>query len=338
MDKNTEGRKKEHLEIAVNKNVGARHNYWDDFHLVHNALPEIDMDEISLATKLFGKKLDYPIIIAGMTGGFKEGKETNENLAKAASNYGIGMGVGSQRAALEDASLTDTYSIINEYEIPLKIANIGAPQLVEWEDPISMAERAVEMINADVLAIHLNFLQESVQWEGETNARGCLDRIREVSSSIKLPVIVKETGAGISGAVAKKLKDVVAGVDIGGMGGTSFSAIEAHRAEMKGEKMLNRLGHTFWDWGIPTPISLIEVRKELSTPIIATGGIRNGLDIAKAIALGANAVGIASALLKKNKKAIFKELSIVSKELKTAMFLSGSKDINGLGKVEIWRN
>jgi isopentenyl-diphosphate delta-isomerase len=333
-----EKRKKEQIEIALNENVKASRNYWDDYHLVHNALPEIDMDEIDMAIKLFGKKLRAPIIIAGMTGGFKGAKEINETLARVASTYGIGMGVGSQRAALENDSLAGTYSIINEYEIPLKIANIGAPQLIEWEDPLSMIKRAMEMIEADVLAIHLNFLQESIQLEGETNAKGCLDKIEEISSSINKPVIIKETGAGISREVAKRLKNSgISGIDIGGMGGASFSAIESHRARMKGDEIRERLGNTFWDWGIPTPQSLIEVKEECDLPIIATGGIRNGLDSAKALSMGASAVGLASSLLRKYPR-MEEEMRLHLKELKTAMFLSGSKNVMDLKRARIWKD
>jgi len=225
-------RKKDHLEISINEDVNASYNYWDDIEFIHNALPEIDMDEVDTTWNEFGKKMAAPIIIAGMTGGFDEAKEVNEKLAKIAEKFQIGMGVGSQRAALEDRSTVESYSVINNYNIPLKIANIGAPQLLEWKDAVEKASKAVEMIEADVLAIHLNFLQEAIQVEGDRNAKGCLNKIQEVASSLSTPVIVKETGAGISKEVALRLCETdIAGIDVGGMSGTSFAAIEAYRAK-----------------------------------------------------------------------------------------------------------
>jgi isopentenyl-diphosphate delta-isomerase len=336
-DMNTmEGRKKDHLEIVLGERVESSYNYWDDFHFIHNALPDINIDNIDLSTQLFDKKIEAPLIMAGMTGGFSKAKKINERFAKVAEKYQIGMGVGSQRAGLEDPLLVDTYSIIKNYDIPLKIANLGAPQLIEWEDPLGKAEKAVEMIDADVLAIHLNFLQESVQVEGERNAHGCLESIQKICNSLSTPVIVKETGAGISPEVAKKICDIgIKGIDIGGRGGASFAAIEAYRAQKRGDMVQSRLGHTFWDWGIPTPYSLLEVHGVVgeTLPLIATGGVRNGLDVAKSLALGASAAGMASALLKND---VTQEIDICIKELKTAMFLTGSKNINLLKEQELW--
>jgi len=331
-----EGRKKDHLEIVLGENITSTYNHWDELHFIHNALPDINIDDIDLSTQLFGKKIDFPLIMAGMTGGFSKAKKINEKFAQMAEKYQIGMGVGSQRAGLEDPSLVDTYSIIKNYDIPLKIANIGAPQLIEWKNPLEKAEKAVEMIDADVLAIHLNFLQESVQVEGERNACGCLEGIKKICTSLSTPVIVKETGAGISSEVAKKICNIgIKGIDIGGRGGASFSAIEAYRAQKRGDEIQSRLGHTFWDWGIPTPFSLLQVYEVCrdTLPIIATGGVRNGLDIAKALALGASAAGMASALLKTD---VNQEVDICLKELKTAMFLTGSKNIDYLKEQELW--
>jgi len=332
------GRKKEHLEISINEDVQCSYNYWDDVALVHNALPEIDMKEIDTTWREFGKEMKAPIIIAGMTGGFEEAGIINESLAKIAEKYQIGMGVGSQRAGLEDEKVAKSYSIIADYKIPLKIANVGAPQLLEWKKPIEMAEKAIKMIKADVLAIHLNFLQESIQVEGDRVAKGCLEKIREVSSSLSTPVIVKETGAGISMEVAKKLLETdIAGIDIGGMGGTSFAAIEAYRAKKRGDKIQEELGHIFWDWGIPTPYSLLEVAEicqDAGMVIIATGGIRNGLDVARAIALGADAAGIASSLITSDSAE--KKMEVCFRSLKTAMFLTGCKNIKELKDVEVW--
>ena len=329
------GRKKDHLEISRNEEINASYNYWDDVEFVHNALPEINMDEVDITWKEFGKKMSAPIIIAGMTGGFDEGKEVNEMLAKIAEKFQIGMGVGSQRAALENGGSTDSYSVINDYNIPLKIANIGAPQLLEWKDAVEKASQAVDMIKADALAIHLNFLQESIQVEGDRNAKGCLDKIREVASSLSTPVIVKETGAGISGEVASRLCETdIAGIDVGGMSGTSFAAIEAYRARNMGDSIQEELGHLFKNWGIPTPLSVIEVAdvcRDTGMTIIATGGIRNGMDVARAIAVGADAAGMASALLEDGER----KIEVAIKALKTVMFLTGCKNLDELKEADV---
>ncbi|MFH1100807.1 MAG: type 2 isopentenyl-diphosphate Delta-isomerase [Methanobacteriota archaeon] len=339
----TEERKREHIQISLEEDVSAHHNYWDDVTLIHNALPEINADEITTTTKLFGKKLGAPLIIAGMTGGFKEGKKINENLAAAAEKYQLGMGVGSQRAALENPQLEDTYSIIKDYNIPLKIANIGASQIVLWDKKkiLEYANTIVNMIDADVLAVCLNFLQEIVQPEGQAHAKGCLDTITMLSKEFNKPVIIKESGAGISAHIATMLmKTKIAGIDVGGAGGTSFAAVEYYRAQLLNDEKNMRLGKTYWDWGIPTPTSILQVEKATNRklPIIATGGIRNGLDAAKALALGAHAAGIAHAMLKPatqdKTKTIF-ELDVIIKELQTAMFLVGADTIDKLTHTEV---
>ncbi len=332
----TEERKREHVDIVKKHNTKHSHNYWDDFILVHNALPEIDMDEIDTRIEFLGKKLEMPFIIAGMTGGFAEAKNINEELARIAEKYGIGMGVGSQRAALEDEKYEETYAVIKNYRIPLKIANVGAPQLLEWKDAIEKASKAIEMISGDALAIHLNFLQEVVQPEGDRNARGCIKKIKEVANSIEKPVIVKETGAGISYRVAEKLVDTgIAAIDVGGAGGTSFSAVEAYRARKRKDKVQEELGKIFWNWGIPTPYSILEISSlcnEVGISVIATGGIRHGIDVAKAIALGADAASAASIFLEDG----MERMEIIAKSLKAAMFLTGSKNIRELKEAEIW--
>ncbi len=331
-------RKKEHIEIVVGKDVMHSYNYWDDFILIHDALPEVNLNEIDTSIEIFGKNLSMPLIIAGMTGGFEEASLINEKLAQAAEKCAIGMGIGSQRAGLEDKSVEESYSIIKKYNIPLKIANIGAPQLLEWNDAIEKANKAIEMIDADVLAIHLNFLQEVIQPEGERNAKGCLEKIKEVAASLTKPVIVKETGAGISRKVAEKLLDTdIVGIDVGGAGGTSFAAVEAYRAEKRGDKVQEELGKIFWDWGIPTPYCIMELAElcnDAGITLIATGGIRHGLDIAKAIALGADAAGAATAFLICD--SIEEKMEIFQRSLKAAMFLTGCRNLDELKEVEIW--
>src|SRR3989441_7996666 len=204
----TEQRKAEHVNIILNENVSAEYNYWNDIRLVHNALPEIDLDDIDLGVKFFGKRLQAPLIISSMTGGFGMGKEINANLAKAAAEVGVAMGVGSQRAALEKPELASTYAVVKDYDVPLRFANLGAPQLVPQEGKraygVEDARRAMDMVDAHVLICHLNFLQEIVQPEGDHRAKGVLDAIRKLAATF--PVMAKETGAGISRDVSLRLK------------------------------------------------------------------------------------------------------------------------------------
>jgi len=339
----TEERKREHIQISLKENVSAHHNFWDNVHLRHNALPEINENEIDMSIRLFGKKLKVPLIISGMTGGYSESKKINDHLAAAAATFQVGMGVGSQRSALENQKLAETYSVIKEYDIPLKIANIGASQMVLWDKKqiFENTEKIVEMIDADVLAVCLNFLQEAIQPEGETHAKGCLATIDMLSQEFGRPIIIKESGAGISSKVADQLrKTKICGIDVGGAGGTSFSAVEYYRAKIKGDTHNIRAGQTFWDWGIPTPTCILEVGKATNweLPIIATGGIRNGLDAAKALVLGANAAGMAHALLKpamKDKKSTELELDLITRELQITMFLVGADSIEKLSTAEV---
>jgi len=342
MEKNkmnkTESRKDEHVQVALEKNVSSDHNYWDDIKLVHNALPEINKNDIDLSTKLFNKKLGVPIIIASMTGGYSKAKKINENLAIAAEKYQLGMGVGSQRAALEKDELKETYSVIKNYDIPLRFANIGASQIVIWgrEKTLENARQMIDMINADAFIVCLNFLQEAVMPEGESNAKGVYVAIKQLAEDLDTPVIVKESGAGISYDVAKKLsKTKISGIDVGGLSGTSFSAIEHYRAQMINDKLHERGGKTFWNWGIPTPTSILNVGDATNwkIPIIATGGIRNGLDAAKSLVLGADAAGIAKTLLEPailGKTQILEEVDVIVKELRAAMYLLGVDKISNM--------
>jgi isopentenyl-diphosphate delta-isomerase len=327
-------RKADHIEICANENVNAEYNHWDDITFVHNALPEVDLDDIELKIKLFGKTLQAPIIIAAITGGYSGAEKINRNLAKAAEAVGIGMGVGSQRPALKDRSLSKSYEVLKEYDIPLRIGNTGAPQIIDQKgDPALEPEDigfAMEMVGADIMAVHLNYLQEIAQPEGDHDAEGCMEAIRQMA--LHFPILAKETGAGISKHVALSLKHAgVFGIDVGGMGGTSWLAVEYYRARKEKDELRMRLGKTFWNWGIPTPVSVVEANVGL--PIIATGGIRNGLDVARAICIGASAAGTANHLLKpalEGAEAVVMELEMMIQELKVAMFLTGSANCKEL--------
>lgn len=325
-------RKEDHLRINLERDVKATRNPWDDIRLRHSALPEIDRDDVDLRLEFLGRSLNAPILVSGMTGGAPKAEAVNRNLARACAELGLGMGVGSQRAALVQKDLVSTYSCVKEFDVPLRLANLGIPQLIEWgpEKSFEHARTCVEMVEAHGLAIHLNFLQESVQPEGDTDARGGLHAITNLAKVFRVPIMVKETGAGIGGPTARALlRTGIQAIDVGGWGGTSFSAVEVYRAEAQKDELRARMGTTFWDWGLPTPLAVKEVVNvvEGKIQVVATGGIRNGLDAARALALGADAVGIAGAILPKamdSYKATLQELTFFVEELRTALFLGGS--------------
>lgn len=327
----TERRKEEHLRIPLERDVQSIPNPWDAVRLRHEALPGFDRDDVELATAFLGRDLRAPIQITGMTGGARRAKEFNDALAAAAAAHGVAMGVGSQRAAIENPDLAETYAVVLEHDVPLRIANLGLPQLILWgEDATGHAETAVEMVEAHALAIHLNTLQEAVQPEGDTQGAGGLEAVEGVVEALDLPIVVKETGAGIDGRTAKRLEDAgVAAVDVGGLGGTSFSAVEHHRAEDQGDAAKARLGRTFWAWGIPTPYCVRHVRTLCpGLPLVATGGLRTGLDATRALALGADVAGFAGTMFRAaadGADSASRELGLLLEELKTGLFLTGAR-------------
>ena len=275
-------------------------------------------------------------------------KKINAVLASMVEEAGIGMGLGSQRAALEDPSLGETYTVVREKApTAFLMANIGCTQLLS-EMGVEYARRVVEMVDADALSIHLNPLQEAIQPEGDTRFSGVLKRIGEVVKEVKVPVIVKETGAGIASEDAKRLVEAgVSCIDVAGAGGTSWAAVEHYRAESNKDDVRARLGKTFWDWGIPTAICLIEVEQSVEIPVVASGGIRTGIDGAKAIALGADLVGMALPFLRSAVEGeVKKTLNIFLEELKNVMFLVGARSLEELhsapivitGKTKEWLN
>ncbi|MDR3282970.1 MAG: type 2 isopentenyl-diphosphate Delta-isomerase [Candidatus Methanoplasma sp.] len=328
-------RKADHIDICLNERVAPGYCYWNDVRLVHNALPEVNADDIDLSTALFGKKLSFPLVVTAITGGFPGAKKINSNIAEACAELGIGMGVGSERAGIAGAD-PDSYSVICDYDVPLVIGNVGAPQLVEQrsKDRFSVEDvgRAKELVDADVMAIHLNFLQEVVQPEGDVNTKGCFDAIRDVAKAY--PTIVKETGAGISREVAARLRGTgIVGMDIAGMGGTSFAGVELYRAMAAGDEIRMNMGESFLDWGIPSPVSLLEARNGL--PLIASGGILDGIHVATSVAMGASSAGVANAVLReaaKSADAVKSKLMLIREEFKAAMLLTGSADVKQLSK------
>lgn len=328
----TSSRKRDHLVICCEKPIEAGDAGFGDVRLVHNALPECDMDAINTRLSFIDRYLSSPLFIAAMTGGHPDTLEVNRRLARAAERYNLGMGVGSQRAALERPELEDSFAVVRE-EAPnaFLCANLGVIQLrdhgIEW------AERAIEMIDADAIAIHINPLQEAIQPEGDHNAEGCLEALYDLCEECSRPVIVKETGSGISAETAREVWEAGASaIDIGGYGGTSWAKVESLRAEDPG------LGRAFLSWGIPTVVSLYEVRAT-GSPIVATGGLRSGIDIAKAIALGADLGGMALPLLKpamESDDALFAAIEAIHRELRVAMFLTGSRTIRDLARARTY--
>lgn len=332
-----ESRKEDHLKICLNEDVDAKKNYWDEIELYHRSAPEIDFQDIDVEIDFLGERLAAPIMIAGMTGGYSGAEDFNKKLASAAEQLNIGFGVGSQRAALENPELRESYEVISDYSPPLVFGNIGAPQLIsqDGEEPFTVKEanEALEMIDGDYLAVHFNYLQEAVQPEGDLRARGVIEALKDLSSEV--PTVAKETGAGVSTEMALTFQDTgVKAIDVGGKGGTSFSAVEHYRND---EKEMKKISENLWDWGIPTPASVIEARGSVSLPLIATGGIRNGIQAAKALSLGADVVGIASGVLNAlgdEERDVVSYLERVIRELKTVMFLLGCDDLEELLQVK----
>ncbi len=339
--KQTEKRKDEHIRICLEENVKAKKITpgFEDIFLVHKALPEINQREIDTSTQVFNHKFSAPIIISGITGGTEKALKINAAIAEAAEELGIGMGVGSQRAALENPKLERTYSVVRKKAPNAFIfANIGASQIVK-EKNLNKIKKTVTMIGADALAVHLNPLQEAVQPEGETSFSGVLQKISEVAVSLEVPVVVKETGAGISAEDAKKLFEAgISGIDVAGAGGTSWAAVEYYRAKQRGDIFGKKLGLELWDWGIPTAVTLIEAVQSVSIPVIASGGIRSGCDVVKALALGAALSGIAAPVLSlslKDSKEVIKLIELLIRQLRVVMFLVGASSIDKLKSIPV---
>jgi isopentenyl-diphosphate delta-isomerase len=315
----TERRKFEHIKICLEEDVQSKYNYLEDVSFVHSALPELNFDEIDTGIKLFGKHLSFPLFISAMTGGTEEALKINKALAKACQKTGIGMGLGSQRAMIEDHSLTYTYDIRKYAKDILLIGNIGLPQFVKGYG-VKEAAYAVEEIKADMLAVHLNSLQEVSQPEGDLFFKDGISILKKLKENLKFPIIAKETGAGISKETAEKLT-FLDGVDVAGVGGTSWSAVEYYRSKDHKETVKK-----LWNWGIPTPLSIAECRAAGNRIIIGSGGVRTGFDIAKCITLGASACGIALPFLKlavdEDVNGLVQKIETIKREFKIAMFLN----------------
>lgn len=325
-------RKAEHIRLALDTRMQLGGGAFDAYHFGHEALPEIDMAEIDLSVEFLGRRLAAPLLISCMTGGTESAGLINRNLAAGAERTGVAVGVGSQRKALEDPAKADTFRVREVApSVPL-LANLGAVQL-NYGMGVRECRQAVEMIQADALVLHLNPLQEAIQPEGQCNFSGLLPKIGEVVRELGVPVVAKEVGSGLSARAARDLAaQGVRILDIAGVGGTSWARIEAARA---GDV---EIGEIFAGWGLPTPLSIQEVRKVPDVTVIASGGIRNGVDAAKAIALGADLVGMAYPFLGPATESPDKVADKVRRfvqELKICMFCLGVTTVAELRNVTL---
>jgi isopentenyl-diphosphate Delta-isomerase len=337
-------RKIEHVSVALEQGVSApQQASWNDIRFVHQALPEVNLDEVDTSVNFLGHRLRYPIFVSSLTGGHPDVTTINRNLARAAEQYGLALGVGSQRAGIVNPEVAGSYAVTRE-QAPnaLLIANLGAPQLIQQSRhaafTLEQVHRAIAMISADALAIHMNSLQEAAQPEGDRQAVGEARAIKELTGQLDLPVIAKETGAGVCREQALLLRSCgVAAIDVGGAGGSSMSAMEAERSRNQGDQQMMNVGLLYRDWGISTPIAVVEAGAA-HLPLIATGGVRNGQDVARALALGATLVGMGFPFLKaasESYERVCELLEGIIAELKVAMQLSGASNLEHLRNVDI---
>lgn len=338
----TDQRKADHIRINLEEDVSFKNisTGLERYFFMHEAVPELDLDQIDTHTQLFGKLLKTPVFISSMTGGTARAHEINRILATTAEKVGMAMGVGSQRAALEDEQLAQSFKIVRDYAPTAVIfANIGAVQL-NYGYGVAQLQRAVEMCEADALILHLNVLQEAVQPEGDRNFAGLLPKIEQVCRQLSVPVIAKEVGWGISENTARRLAAAgISAIDVAGAGGTSWSQVEMYRAPTK---RLARLAGAFIDWGISTADSIQFCRRGApGLPILASGGLRNGIEIAKCVALGATLGGIASDFLKAavngGEEAAVELAETITDELRVAMMCAGVANLSQLAETPLYQ-
>jgi len=329
----TQNRKAEHIRICLEEEVQCRQmtTGLECYRFIHCCLPEIDYHEIDLRTSFLGKQMNVPLLISSMTGGTEQAGMINRRLAEVAQQYGLAMGVGSQRVIVEKPQVADTFAVRQYAPDILLFANLGAVQL-NYEYGLDECLRIIDVLQADALILHLNPLQECIQPRGNVNFCGLLHKIGLLCRKLPIPVIVKEVGNGVSAAMAQKLSEVgVQAIDVAGAGGTSWAMVESARAENNLQK---RLGRTFADWGLSTAECITSVRSALpDIPLIASGGLRDGLDIAKAIALGSDIVGLAMPFLQAaaiSESAVEELAQVLIAEISTVLFCTGNKDLSQL--------
>jgi isopentenyl-diphosphate Delta-isomerase len=332
-------RKSDHIRINLQEDVAFKHLSagFERYRFVHCALPAFNLEDVDTSTRFLNERLVAPFVISSMTGGTPEAKIINERLAEAAQDAGVGMGVGSQRAAIEEPAWADTYRVRHVAPDIFLMANLGAIQL-NYGYGLDECRRAVEMIEADALILHLNPLQEALQPEGNAHFSGLLPKIEAICRALEVPVIAKEVGWGISERVARQLAGAgVAAIDVAGAGGSSWSQVEMHRARGERERQVAAL---FADWGISTTESLLMARRGAAgLPVLASGGIRDGIQVAKAIALGAAVCGSAGPFLRaanESAAAVAELLAILITQLRVAMFAAGAADIRALQNTSLY--
>ncbi len=335
----TERRKDDHIRINLEEAVQFPRvtTGLERYRFMHQAVPELDLAAVSTETEFFGKRLGAPLLISSMTGGTERAQVINRTLAEAAQQAGIAMGLGSQRAALEDPSLAATYDVRGVAPDILLFANLGAVQL-NYGYGVDECRRAVDLIQADALILHFNALQEAVQPEGDGNFAGLLAKVEAVCRALGVPVIAKEVGWGFSPRAAQQLAAAgVAAIDVAGSGGTSWSEVEYHRAPTAQHANVAR---AFADWGIPTAEAIGYAREGApGLPIIASGGLRDGIDVAKCLALGADLGGLAGPFLKAaavSVEAVRQTIWELQAQLRVAMFASGAADIPALKQTPLY--
>ncbi|MBI1795193.1 MAG: type 2 isopentenyl-diphosphate Delta-isomerase [Chloroflexi bacterium] len=325
-------RKADHIKINLERDVrSALTTGLENYHFIHEALPELNLDEVDTSLTLFGKQLDAPILISSMTGGTPQAGTINRRLAEAAQSTRMAMGVGSQRAALEDKSQAKTFQVRKYAPDILLFANLGAVQLNYGYDT-DECRRAVDMIGADALYLHLNPLQEAVQHGGNTNFKGLAKKVEQVCKKLEVPVIAKEVGWGISERTARLLSNCgISAIDVAGAGGTSWSQVEMHRAP---DEFTRQLAAMFVGWGIPSAVSILNVKKAApEMTIFASGGLKDGLDIAKCIALGATIGGMAGNFLKAaavSTENAIEMMRLTKRQIEVTMFVCGVEKLEGL--------
>jgi isopentenyl-diphosphate delta-isomerase len=328
-------RKRDHLDLCAEEAVefSTKTTLFDQVDLVHDALPELALGDIALETTLLGKRLRAPLLITGMTGGTDEAAQINQDLARVAEDCGIAFGLGSQRAMLRSPDLSYTFEVRAQAPTTLVLANLGVVQATSM--PTAAVDALVRAVAADALCIHLNPAQELVQPGGDRDFRGGLETVRRLATDLRVPVVVKETGCGISRAVARRLVDAgIRTVDVSGAGGTSWVRVETLRA---GEPAAT-LGREFAEWGIPTAAAVLAVR-DLGLDCIASGGLRSGLDVAKAVALGARVAGVALPVLRAHREGgaegARRVVERVLAGLRMAMLLTGARDLDALRRAPV---
>ena len=325
-------RKADHIKINLEKDVrSGLTTGLENYHFIHEALPELDLEQVDTSLSLFGKRLAAPILISSMTGGTADAESINLRLAEAAQETRIAMGVGSQRAAIENPEQAKTFQVRRVARDILLFANLGAVQL-NYGYGVDQCRQAVDMIGADALILHLNPLQEAVQDAGDTNFAGLSKKIEEICKKLEVPVIAKEVGWGMSERSVNILADCgVSAIDVAGAGGTSWSQVEMYRAP---DEFTRELAATFVGWGIPTAESILNVKKAApEMTVFASGGLKDGLDIAKCIALGAKAGGMAGNFLKaadQSVEAVDDLMREIKAQIRISMLCSGAKNIAAL--------